>query len=67
MVELRTPLSKDSIPSPDRHSNPPPHYTGSVTDQNLEKLADRTWTRHRSRLVDLHVLYSDAENLGGCR
>lgn len=65
-MERRALLCNDSIPSPVSDSKPA-HYSGSATDQNLEKLVDRTWTRHRSRLVDLHLLYSDAENLGGCR
>ena len=36
-------------------------YSGSVTDTNLEKLADRDWTRRRSRIVDQRVQYLDSE------
>jgi len=67
MSEYCALLCNGSIPSPISDSNPPPHYAGAITDQNLEKLTDRRWSRHRSRLVDLHVVYSDAESLGGCR
>ena len=42
-----------------------PSFNGSKTDPNLEKLVDRKWTKNRSLLVDGHLVYRDAENLGG--
>lgn len=42
-----------------------PSFSGSKTDPNLEKLVDRKWTKNRSLLVDGHLIYRDAENLGG--
>jgi len=36
-------------------------YSGAVTDQKLEKLIDRGFTVKRSRLVDCHLIWLDAE------
>ncbi|XGB43214.1 MAG: hypothetical protein LVS60_05410 [Nodosilinea sp. LVE1205-7] len=39
----------------------PACYSGSVTDPTLEKLIDRAFTVKRSRLVDCHLIWLDAE------
>jgi len=44
-----------------------PCYSGSVTDPSLEKLCDRSYTRRRSRLVDCHLIWLDAEGLTSCK
>ncbi|MFM7529794.1 MAG: hypothetical protein ACKO63_15145 [Nodosilinea sp.] len=45
----------------------PACYSGAVTDQKLEKLIDRGFTVKRSRLVDCHLIWLDAEGLTSCK
>lgn len=54
------PLTKNAIPQggePSRYHGPP--------DPLLEKLTERGYSRHRSRLVDRWVAYGDAEGFFG--
>jgi hypothetical protein len=42
----------------------PPHYSGAITTPLLEALTLRDWSPGRSKLVDRHLAYRDAEGLG---
>jgi hypothetical protein len=49
---------------PDEFLPAPPHYNGPITDPLLEALTLRDWSPARSRMVDRHLAYRDAEGVG---
>lgn len=53
----------DPVDNRCQRPNPAPGacYSGSATDPNLEALVDRSYTRRRSRLLDLHLIWRDLE------
>jgi hypothetical protein len=42
----------------------PPHYNGAITTPLIEGLTLRDWSPGRSRMVDRHLAYRDAEGVG---
>jgi hypothetical protein len=49
---------------PDEFLPAPPHYNGAITTPLIEALTLRDWSPGRSKLVDRHLAYRDAEGVG---